>query len=298
MPPLQLLMEALAAPVCSPALRELDDCGTLTELIPELEAGRGFVQPELHHFDVFEHNLAAVAALDSVLVEGERNRELREALAWVDLSASLDCSLGGVPLIALTRLACLVHDVAKPATATMVDDRLRFPRHGPRGAEMMRERLPALGFDGEAVDLVVRLVRYHLRPGELIRAWPVSDKAVRRFVADLNGHVLPLMLVNLCDGMAVRGPDYTREHFRRHLTFVNYVMARAWAVSEEAAAGDAAPLLTGDDLITELDLESGRLLGAVLTSVRHAQFEGTISDRDAALSLARSVLANLRADER
>lgn len=297
MAPDRLLLEALSAPECAPALRHLDERGELTRLIPELEAGRGFVQPEMHFYDVLDHNLAAVAALDSVLAPGEANAELREALAWVDLDASLGRAVGGVPLVAITRLACLVHDVAKPATATIVEGRLRFPRHGPRGAEMMRARLPQLGLETEAVELVARLVRYHLRPGELIRAWPVSDRAVRRFVADLDGQVLPLMLVNLCDGMAVRGPGYTRENFRRHCTFVNYVTARSWAVSEVSDGGAATALLTGDDLITELDLESGRLLGAVLTSVRHAQFEGIISDRDAALSLARSVLANLRADD-
>jgi hypothetical protein len=121
----------------------------------------------------------------------------------------------------------------------------------------------------------------------------VTDKAVRKFVADVDGHVLPLMLVNISDGMAVRGPGYTREHFRRHCTFVNYVVARAVAANEEGEP----PLLTGDDLIRDLSLESGRLLGAVLTSVRRAQLDGSISNRDEALALARSVLVNLRAND-
>ena len=72
-----------------------------------------------------------MAALDSVLAPGDANAELREALAWLDLDASLAMSVAGLPLLVLTRLACLVHDVAKPATATLVEGRLRFPRHGP-----------------------------------------------------------------------------------------------------------------------------------------------------------------------
>jgi poly(A) polymerase len=136
-------------------------------------------------------------------------------------------------------------------------------------------------------------VRYHLRPGELIKSWPVTDRAVRKFVADVDGHVLPLMLLNISDGMATRGPGYTRENFRRHCTFVNYVLARAVAANEEGEP----PLLTGDDLILDLNLESGRLLGAVLTSVRRAQLDGSISNRDEALALARSVLATLRAND-
>lgn len=287
------LMEALLAGDASFALRALDGDGELTRRIPELEAGRGFVQPELHYFDVLGHNLAAVEAFETATSGGALGDELRATLDWVDIDASLGMEVAGLPLRALTRLACLLHDVGKPATATFMEGRLRFPRHGPRGAEMVRERLPALGFGAESTDLVARLVRYHLRPGELIRAWPVTDRAVRKFVADLGGHVLPLMLVNLADGMATRGPAYTPENFARHCSFVNYVLARAASVGEEGERG----FITGDDLISELNLESGRLLGAVLTSVRRAQLAGDISNRDEALTLARSVAASMRASE-
>jgi hypothetical protein len=142
---------------------------------------------------------------------------------------------------------------------------------------------------------VAKLVRYHLRPRELIRTWPVTDRAVRRFVSDLDGHVLPLMLINLADGMATQGPRYTRDHYRRHCAFVNYVAARSWAAFEPSE-GEERPLLTGDDLIAELELESGRLLGAVLTSVRQAQLDGAISKRGEAVALAHTVLATLRAE--
>jgi HD domain len=292
MAPPSPLLHALTSERAADALRSLDEAGYLTRLLPELEAGRRFFQPELHYYDVLDHNLAAVAAFESACGDGEDGKELRETLDWTGFVGSLESAIDGIPVGALTTLACLVHDVAKPATAVYVEGRLRFPRHGPRGAEMMRERLPALGFGPAATDFVARLVRYHLRPGELIRSWPVTDRAVRKFVADLDGHVLPLMLLNLSDGMATRGPTYTREQYRRHVGFVNYVVARSLAASEDGEP----PILTGDDLLAELNLESGRLLGAVLTSVRRAQLEGSITGRDEALALARSVAAVLRAE--
>ncbi len=290
---LSALLDALNAPQATPALRDLDADFLLTALIPELEAGRGFKQPELHYYDVLDHNLAAVAAFDATTSDTEDSAELRAAIAWVDLDESLSRTIEGHSLRALTRLAGLLHDVAKPHTATIIDDRLRFPRHGPTGAEMMAERLPALGFGDETTRLVCKLIRYHLRPGELVRNWPPTDRAVRKFVTDLDGHVLPLMLVNLSDGMATRGPGYTRENFRRHCNFVNYVLARAWGAFEDT---EDPPLVNGDDLIQELDLQSGRLLGAILTSLRRAQSERAITDRDEALAYARSVLATLPAD--
>jgi len=253
-----------------------------------MEAGRGFLQPELHYYDVLDHNLAAVAAFDALVGNGQDSAELRAGAGWIDWNASFDRELDGLPLAALIRLSCLVHDIAKPITAILADDRLRFPRHGPRGAEMLRERLPAAGFGQAATDFVARMVRCHLRPAELVRG-PATDRAIRKFVADVDGHVLPLMLVNIADGMATRGPGYTRENFRRHCMFLNYVLERAWNVADEGTP----PLVTGDDLIAALNLSGGRLLGAVLTSVRRAQAEGSVQTKDEALALARTVLASL-----
>src|SRR6185295_1283507 len=135
-PPPRLLDAVLASSAIGP-LRALDAGGELTGMIPELEAGRGFEQPELHYFDVLQHNLAAVECLDRVLADGQPNAELRAALAWVDLEEAFSRTVEDLPILALLRLACLLHDVAKPATAVHIDGRLRFPRHGPHGAEMM-----------------------------------------------------------------------------------------------------------------------------------------------------------------
>lgn len=285
------LLAALTAEVPVAALRAMDATGELTAILPELEAGRGFIQPDKHCFTVLEHNLAAVEALDNATGDGPAGDELREVLSWIDFRESLERDIEGTPLMALLRLSALVHDVAKPATAAIVDGALRFPRHGPRGAEMLRGRLPLLGLGEESTNFVATMVRYHLRPGELVRQWPPTDRAVRKFVGDLDGHVLPLMLVNVADGWATRGAGYSRENYRRHLGFLNYIVARSWAVLDEGEA----PLITGEDLIEQLDLESGRLLGAVLTSVRRAQSAGAVSTREEAMTLAGTLLASMRA---
>ncbi|MEZ4479725.1 MAG: HD domain-containing protein [Dehalococcoidia bacterium] len=284
------LREALSDPQSGEALRTLDDRGILTAWFPALEDGRGFKQPELHHYTVLDHCLAAVRAMDDLIGNGDTGRLLRAEISWLDLDETLQGDVGGVPVRQLLRLSALVHDIAKPETATIVEGRLRFPRHGPRGGEMVAERLPELGFGEVATDFVRRMVRYHLRPGELIRNWPPTDRAIRRFVTDLDGHVLALLLVQMADGWATRGPNYTREHFRRHCGFASYVLARAWAVTDPGEP----PLITGEDLMHDLDLPGGRLLGAVLTSVRDAQLNGSIRERADALALAQAILARMR----
>ncbi len=283
------ILAALSGHDAADALRDLDARGALTEAIPELEAARGFEQPALHHYDVLGHSIATVAAFDEATGAGSRGQYLRETTDWFDLGASLATSVDGVPLMTLLRLACLVHDVAKPATATMMDGRLRFPRHGQEGERMMRARLPELGLGPDATDLVARLIREHLRPAELVRNHPATDRAFRKLSADARGHVAGLMLLHLSDGWGTRGPGYTWEQFERHCTFLNYVVARAWLVTRPGPA----PLVNGEDLMREPGMDSGRLLGAVLTSIHRAQLAGDITSRDEALAMARDAMHHL-----
>ena len=58
------LYTILAPPGATQCLRYLDSLGLFTTLIPEFIPARGMPQPELHHWDVFEHSIEAVAALE------------------------------------------------------------------------------------------------------------------------------------------------------------------------------------------------------------------------------------------
>ena len=293
MTPPRDLLEAIARDGAEARLRALDEDGTLTSgLLPELEEGRGFEQPALHHYTVLEHNLVAVGALDRALGEGVEGVRMPDPSPEIAVAEWLGREIDGRPLRHLLRLSCLVHDIAKPRTAVVREGKLRFPRHGPVGAELLEGRLAALGFEPASIEFVTTMVRYHLRPGEFARSWPPTDRALRRFARDLDGQTLPLLLLQLADGMATRGPAYQREHFERHIAFLGHIVTRA----AEALREEEPALVDGEELMRELGLSSGRLLGAVLTSVREAQLAGEVDDRAAALALARQSLERLTAE--
>lgn len=287
------MLDAIAREDAEARLRALDAEGTLTAaLLPELEEGRGFEQPALHHYTVLEHNLSAVGALDRALGEGVEGLRMPDPSIDISITEWLAREIDGRPLRRLLRLSCLVHDIAKPRTAVVREGRLRFPRHGPVGAELLEGRLGALGFEPASIEFVTTMVRYHLRPGEFARSWPPADRALRRFARDVGGETLPLLLLQLADGMATRGPAYRREHFERHIAFLGHIVRGA----AEAQREEEPALVDGEELMRELGLPSGRLLGAVLTSVREAQLAGEVGDRAAALALARQSLERLSAE--
>ncbi len=63
----------------------------------------------------------------------------------------------------LLRLAALLHDIGKPRTRSIGSDGVSFHHHDVVGARMARQRMQALRYSNEDVELVSRLVELHLR---------------------------------------------------------------------------------------------------------------------------------------
>ena len=65
------LLRILATPKAGHHIRYLDDLRLLTAIIPELEPSRGVEQPKEHHWDVLNHSLETVRAVDFVLRQNQ-----------------------------------------------------------------------------------------------------------------------------------------------------------------------------------------------------------------------------------
>jgi poly(A) polymerase len=127
----------------------LFDTSLASEFLPELPALALEQDPIHRHKDVLAHTIAVV----------ERARPDR-----------------------LLRLAALLHDIGKPATRRFGPGGVSFHHHEVVGARMARERLRALRYPNDDVDVVARLVELHLRFHTYRMGW--TDRAVRRYVRD------------------------------------------------------------------------------------------------------------------
>ena len=82
----------------------------------------------------------------------------------------------------LLRLAALLHDIGKPRTRAFGPAGVTFHHHEVVGARMARDRMTALRYSREDIDIVTRLVELHLRFHTYRLGW--TDRAVRRYVRD------------------------------------------------------------------------------------------------------------------
>lgn len=290
------LVRMLSTGRASWSLRTLDDLTLLERILPEVTVTRGVEQPKEHHWDVFDHSLETVEALDFLLCD-HPPEETRWATFWRELWGPLGWLPGGRehfreevseghPRLALVKLGALLHDIAKPETKT-VDSRgrVRFLGHAAAGARVARVIMGRLRFSAREAHLVTLLVEEHLRPGQLSgQGDPPSRRALFRFFRDTGDAALDVLLLSLADHLAARGPRMRVVNWRNHVAYVNHVIARRHL---EESLVEPPRLVTGHDVMGALGVEPGPEVGRLLRAVEEAQGAGEIRTREEALALVR-----------
>jgi tRNA nucleotidyltransferase/poly(A) polymerase len=292
------LVRVLATSRAAGGVRMADELGLLAQLLPELMPARGVSQPITHHYyDVFDHSIETLAALDEMLAEKPSATSLpwlgpafREELGGFDLEAYLAAVTGGQKRLVLLKLAGLLHDVSKPETKTLeADGRTRFFRHAEKGSDKALAICERLRFGNREGRFVAKLVEEHLRPTQLSQGGLPTRRALYRFFRDLGDAAPACLILSLADAAAATGPRLQEERWRGYVAYIAYVLAEG-AAQGEATSETRRRLVDGDELMAALALEPGPLIGRMLAVLDEAQALGDVTSRDEALALARSVL--------
>jgi poly(A) polymerase len=258
-------------------------------MLPELTFGKGVTQPPNHHsYDVFEHGMRAVQAVEWMLAASPPNefaRSLWSELAWCEdeLRSYFDEELGeGRTRGTILKLAALLHDVAKPQTRTVdASGRIRFFGHADEGAATAARIMRRYRFSAREVAYVAKLIEEHLRPVQLAAAGEApSRRAIYRFYRALGDAVPAVLFLALADAAASRGPRMTPEGWTRHVRYMGSLLVRT---NEDAGIVDPPRLLTGRDIMSRFGVPEGPRVGELLEELREAQAVGDIRDRSGAL---------------
>jgi poly(A) polymerase len=234
----------------SRGIRLLVDLGLMSRIIPEILPMIGMKQGSEYHFkDVYGHVLQV-----------------------------LDKTPATLPL----RWSALLHDIAKPATFSIVDGKVHFYGHETLGATMTRSILTRLRFDHAFVDDVCDLVAKHMRINTY-GGW--TDGAVRRFMREAGPQ-----LDNL---FALSRADITSQRAERVQAVMRGVDELEKRVAEIAAQEEVAKLhspLDGNDLMLLFNRGPGPWIKPVKEYLLDLVLDGQLDqdDRETATTLARA----------
>lgn len=237
------------------------DLGVIERLLPEMAALVGCEQePDWHpEGDVWVHTL---------MVIDESRRRID------DLPRAKQVAL---------MLGAVCHDLGKPATTTFADGRIRSYNHEEAGvAPTVRvlDRLNVHSIDSVDVRrLVIGLVEHHLKPGMWHKERDrVGDSAFRRLAQKVDLELLARLAEADCVGR----------------TAPFDCSAMAWFLDRARSLGvehrPPKPLLLGRHLLA-LGVAPGPGMGAILRQVYERQLDGEVDSTEAALTLARRLLA-------
>ncbi|MFC2057139.1 CCA tRNA nucleotidyltransferase [Chloroflexota bacterium] len=280
------LLRLLSIPGGGKFLTYLDELGLLTAVFPELVQTKEVRQPKEHFWDVFDHSLQTVTAVDFLLRQGAWEYAGGEVLAAVPWSAVLaqhfdqEISSGSTRR-SLLKLAAFLHDVSKPQTKALVNGRIRFLEHAKEGAAIAANILEKLRFSTKEIKLVEMLVRHHLRPSQMSQGGLPTHRAIYRYFRDTEEASIDTLFLNLADHLATRGPNLDLANWQEHTRLVDYVIGQHF---NQENIVHPPKLVDGHDIINIYSMIPGPEVGEVLEAVREAQASGEVATRQEALS--------------
>ena len=256
------------------------DIGILDALLPEIAACEGIEQPDKYHeFDVLGHSVAAMDAVKSFF-DGTPPVPINK-----QLSDYFNHEVGdGYTRKDLLVLGTLLHDVGKPLTKGMNDDgRINFLGHEKVGADIVRGIAKRMKFSNATKSLLVRMVRYHMRPWSLIQSGKPTHRALMRFRRDAGDADIAILFLHMADLIGARGSMLSHDELFKHRRFVLDVLSMA---DEQQKIIEAPRLLTGFDLIN-MGIPQGPEIGRLLSILEDSTICGEVGTRKEAIDLVK-----------
>ncbi len=219
------LIKMIMSPRAAAGIELLRELGLLKYVIPELLENYGVAQNKHHIYDCYTHALKAL-----------------------EFAAKKKFNVH-------TRLASLLHDIAKPRTKGGEGANATFYNHQMVGAKMAFQILNRLKFPKKDIEKIVTLVRYHMF---YYNAGEVTDASVRRLVKNVGPENMDDLL-NLRQADRIGSGVPKAEPYKlRHL---KYLIEK---VSKDPISAKMLKV-DGKDVMDILGIAPGPKIGYILT---------------------------------
>ncbi|MBA2682512.1 MAG: HD domain-containing protein [Ktedonobacteraceae bacterium] len=185
----------------------------------------------------------------------------------------------------VTRWGALLHDIAKPRTKSVEDNKVHFFGHEDIGAHMARDILKRLHFDRDFIQSVSSIVYLHMRANAYASDW--TDGAVRRLMID-SGNNLP----DLLDLSRADITSYRTDKINRAAARVSELAVRCQQLQAEAERVPLRSPLDGNELMELFNRGPGPWLRPIKERLLGLVIDGMLSpdDKEAAARIAREML--------
>jgi len=224
--------KALLGPDPARFFEDLWETDVIEHLLPELHACKGVAQPSVPHGegDVWDHIMRVIGSCTD------------------DHGADV-------------RWAALLHDIGKPATFSIEDDRIHFNEHAKAGEEMANAALDRLQFPARRRDKIGWIVGHHMMMGVF---GEMNDERKAHWY--YHPWFLELLQLFWLDIAGTQPSDFS----------LYEAIIRDYNAFLDARPKPPKALLRGDDVMEILGLTPGEEVGKALRALHDAQARGDV----------------------
>lgn len=176
------------------------------------------------------------------------------------------------------RLSALFHDIAKPVTFSVDNKGIgHFYGHDKIGTEITEKVLKRLTFDNKTIDIVTRLVKDHM-----VMFNKPKDITIKKLINRVGKENIPLLFVLQRADIKSSAPPF-------NFTPIEYVEQKVNTILEHKEPISLKDLnITGEDLIRELNLKPGKIIGEILNKLLERVLKDpSLNDYDKLIILAK-----------
>lgn len=236
--------------------------GLMQYIIPEFLNLRTLRQGSNHMKDAFEHSLFVL-----------------------EKSKSFDFGKDNL----VFRLACLLHDIAKPNTYSNLGGEIHFYDHHMLGGDMAESILTNLRFDSITIERVVNLVRRHMEPIMLSISDTLSRRNVSRLIhrvsSDKYNDIEMLLSLVSCDLSSMINPRQQ---------FISKLRELVKEIQDTLPEQNTYPM-NGNEIMELLGIRPSAIVGEIKNFLYEQVAEGSVKfeDKEALKRLAKEFYSEL-----
>lgn len=263
------------------ALLKMDEAGILEQLFPFVREYKKVPPNTHHHLDLFHHLVETVRQIQ--LVYEAAPQEVQEHLNAIDFGAQ--------SRLAHLKFAGFLHDLGKFSTWTIDEDgRHRFIKHDDVGAQMAKEFLSQAKFSKKQISYLTKMVKNHIYPSSLMCAPEVNDKIMMRFVRKMTDDAIDIITLARADRLSARGEAVSDEMVEKNLN--NLTRLQEFYLAKKDTL-NLEKLLTGEEIMSILNIKAGPQLGLIIKNLNEAQINGDVCTSEDAKKFIRKFVTEL-----
>ena len=261
------------------ALKNLDECGLLCEIMPIYNDVKKVPSNTHHHLPLIGHSVETVNQIQNFYKIA--NKEVKNHLDNIDF--------GGFRRLAHLKLAGFMHDIGKFSCWTIEEDtgRHRFIKHEFIGAEMCPKILRKLKFSKKQIEYISDMIKYHIYPSHIIATEGLSEKVKLRYIRKIDPNVIDNIILAMSDRLSARGEAVTDEMVKKNISGLQELLGYYLKIKDNLKP--LPKLLSGNEIMDITGIKPSEQLGNLIEALHEEQYSGNVNTKEEAIDFINSI---------